>query len=90
MKLEKVMIRSRRGANNWGGAPLTRVWRPAVSGTMNQTGDDDEVASTFEAGAPAKGALLFLIHEVRRMSRVPPWNPYEGDLEFKLFPCERN
>lgn len=90
MSFEKVMIRSRKGSNNWGGAPLTRVWRPAVSGTLNQTNDDDEVASTFEAGAPAKGALLFLIHEIRKMYQVPAWLPYEGDLELKLFPAERS
>lgn len=40
---------------NWGGA--SGSWRPAVTGTLNQTGRSDEEASTFDTHEAAKAIL---------------------------------
>lgn len=38
-------------------------WRPAVSGSVNQTGLSDEHASTFASEIEAEAALVALVRE---------------------------
>jgi hypothetical protein len=56
----------------WGGAVLNG-WRPAITGTLNQTGEDDGSASTFDTHDEAAWVLdRVVLPELTS-------DPYDGD-----------
>lgn len=57
----QVQIRNVNGGE-WGGSSL-RGWT-AIAGTLNQTGEDDDAASTFDSEADAAEAVAFVRAEI--------------------------
>ena len=49
---------------NWAGS--SGSWRPAISGTLNQTGEDDESASTFRSHEEASVILENVVLPILR------------------------
>jgi hypothetical protein len=69
---------------SWGGAE-TAQWRPAVTGTMNQTSGDDAQASTFPTEEAARGILAMLErHADEGLDAERPW----ARAEFRLVETE--
>lgn len=58
----------------WGGA-TSSAWRPAITGTINQTGRSDIDASTFDKADDAVGAQAAYM-----------WAYEQGRAEFRIEP----